>query len=218
MSCTGLDCVTGLTDELQWAAVPVDLDLPLITERLAAHQPRDPSDLLVTRRSAVAAVLRFDQGSPEVLLMQRAVHERDRWSGHVSMPGGRQEEVDPDLLATAIRETREEVGIDLTRGSRLLGRLAACKAIAKGKILPMTITPYVFHLLEPQPVVLNEEAVDHFWFPLDRAARGELDEVYQYRLGPVPWNLPCWRWQTRTVWGLTHQMLTALLDTCLDRG
>ena len=179
-------------------------------KRLAAHEPEDPSDLLVRSRSAVAAILRFGAGV-EVLLMTRAEHPGDRWSGHVSMPGGRHEERDSDLLATAVRETREETGVDLTRGARVLGRLAAVKAIAKGKILPMTITTYVFHLMEEQPIVLSPEAVETFWFPLERAARGELDAVYEYRLGPIPVDLPCWRWEGRTVWGLTHQMLGGLI-------
>ena len=80
----------------------------------------------------------------------------------------------------------------------------------------MTVTPFVFHLPEAQPIALSEEAVDSFWFPLDRAARGELDDRYEYRLGPVPWSLPCWRWEGRTVWGLTHQMLVALIDVVRD--
>jgi len=187
------------------------VDLEQMTRRLAAHEPRDPSDLLVRSRSAVAAILRFGAGV-DVLLMTRAERVGDRWSGHVSMPGGRHEDRDTDLLATAVRETREEIGVDLAHGARVLGRLGAIKAIAKGKVLPMTITPYVFHLLDEQPIVLSPEAVDTFWFPLDRAAGGELDAVYEYRLGPVPWDLPCWRWEGRTVWGLTHQMLSGLIE------
>lgn len=189
----------------------IELNLELFTSRLAAHVPTDPSDFLVRSRAAVAAVVRFDAGAPEVLLIQRAERPGDRWSGHVSMPGGRMEEGDPDLVATAIRETHEEVGVDLARGARLLGRLGATRAVAKGKVLPMTITPYVFHLVEPQPITLSDEAVASFWFPLDRAARGELDAPYEYRFGPLPLRLPSWRWEDRTVWGLTHQMLTDLL-------
>jgi 8-oxo-dGTP pyrophosphatase MutT (NUDIX family) len=185
------------------------LDLDHLTRRLAAHEPRDPSDFLVQRRAAVAAILRVGVGV-EVLLMTRAQREGDRWSGHVSMPGGMQHEGE-ELIETAMRETIEETGIDL-RGAARLGRLAACKAIAKGKVLPMTITPFVFHLVEPQPITLSDEAVDAFWFPLHRAAGGELDAVYPYRLGPMSWDLPCWRWEERTVWGLTHQMLSALLE------
>lgn len=180
-----------------------------VASRLAAHQPRDPSDFLVERRAAVAAVLRFDAGV-QVLLMTRSVRESDRWSGHVSMPGGMQHEGEA-LIDTAMRETREEMGIDLA-GAPRLGRLGAERSIARGKVLPMTITPYVFQLVEPQPITLSDEAVDSFWFPLDRAATGELDDRYDYKLGPVPWSLPCWRWEGRTVWGLTHQMLRSLIE------
>jgi 8-oxo-dGTP pyrophosphatase MutT (NUDIX family) len=187
------------------------VDLETFTHRLAEHRPDDPSDFLVRTRSAVAAVLRFDRGGPEILLMTRAERDGDRWSGHVSMPGGKQEDGDLDLLATAVRETREETGIDLTRAD-VLGRLGAVRAIAKGKVLPMTITTYVFHLPEDQPIVLSPEAADHFWFPLDRAATGELDSRYDYRLGPLHLDLPCWRWEGRCVWGLTHQMLSKLLE------
>ncbi len=187
------------------------LPLDLVAARLAAHEPDDPSNLLVGSRAAVAAILRFDRGATEVLLIQRSERPGDRWSGQVALPGGRFDDTDRDLLHTAIRETREEVGLDLERGARVLGRLGATRAVAKGKVLPMTITPYVFHLEQEQPVVLNAEATAHFWLPLDVAATGALDAPYDYRFGPVPMTLPSWRYEGRTVWGLTHKMLGGLL-------
>lgn len=48
----------------------------------------------------------------EILFIKRSVNPRDRWSGHVALPGGRQEESEP-LKRTASRETLEEVGLDL---------------------------------------------------------------------------------------------------------
>jgi 8-oxo-dGTP pyrophosphatase MutT (NUDIX family) len=188
------------------------IPLDVVTERLAAHVPEDPSDLLTGSRAAVASILRFDRGATEVLLMQRAEREGDRWSGQVALPGGRYEEGDEDLLRTAIRETREEVGVDLQRGTRLLGRLGAFRAMAKGKVLPLTITPYVFHLVEDQEVVINAEASAAFWFPLDVAATGALDAPFEYKLGPLPsMTLTSWAFEGRTVWGLTHKILTSLL-------
>jgi 8-oxo-dGTP pyrophosphatase MutT (NUDIX family) len=179
-----------------------------IAERLAALAATEPKG---KRRAAVAAVLRWEGGRPEVLLMLRAEHPDDRWSGHVSMPGGREEPGDPDLVATAVRETREELGVDLTY-ARLLGRLEPTRAVARGKILPMTITPFVFHQLRDEPLVLSAEAAAAFWLPLDEAASGRLDASYDYRLGPVKMRLPCWRHQGHVVWGLTYQMLKGLLE------
>jgi 8-oxo-dGTP pyrophosphatase MutT (NUDIX family) len=188
------------------------LTLERIAAILAAHRAKDPLLHVPGRRAAVAAVLRFDRAQPEVLLMQRAEREGDRWSGHVSMPGGNAHASDPDLLATAIRETREEVGLDLARTARLLGRLDAIQAVARGKVLPMTITPFVFALEDTTATLeLGPEAAAAFWLPLVDAARGALDGTYEWKLGPVPMSMPCWNFDGRVVWGLTYKMLGALL-------
>ena len=53
------------------------------------------------------------QGDPEVLFIKRSARQGDRWSGHVALPGGRRDPTDKDDVAAAVRETREEVGLDL---------------------------------------------------------------------------------------------------------
>lgn len=53
------------------------------------------------------------EGDPEVLFIKRASRKGDRWSGHVALPGGGRDAEDADDLTTAIRETREEIGLDL---------------------------------------------------------------------------------------------------------
>jgi 8-oxo-dGTP pyrophosphatase MutT (NUDIX family) len=74
------------------------------------------------RRAAVALVLRRrNQGSAgdndakpstkiEILLIRRAVNERDPWSGDVALPGGKVEAGETDFEAT-IRECKEEVSL-----------------------------------------------------------------------------------------------------------
>lgn len=183
-----------------------------IATRLARVRVDDPSGLLSDRRAAVAAVLRVRDGGPEVLLIERSEREGDRWSGHVAMPGGREDEGDADLRATAMRETREEVGLELG-GARLLGRLPSVRAIARGKILPMTISPFVFGLADgADPMLtLSDEATAAFWLPLGPAASGALDDRYEVKVGPLPMKFACWRWEGRVVWGLTYQMLRSLI-------
>jgi 8-oxo-dGTP diphosphatase len=64
-----------------------------------------------------AAVAIVQAGSPpgSILLIRRSEREDDSWSGHWSLPGGRRDPDDPDILHTALRELAEECGIELSR-------------------------------------------------------------------------------------------------------
>ena len=141
------------------------LALEQIEPRLAAYRPDEVSQRVAPRRAAVAAVLRYDGASPQVLLMKRVERQTDRWSGHVSFPGGRAEPEDATLVHTAIRETREELGVDLSQTARRIGQLDDTMAVARGKVIPMAIRPYVFVQTEAAEVILESRA-----FPPRRAA------------------------------------------------
>jgi 8-oxo-dGTP pyrophosphatase MutT (NUDIX family) len=189
----------------------LDLTLERIERRLVAHRPASV-DAPGVARSAVAAVLRFDRGAPDVLLMKRAERPDDSWSGHISFPGGREAPGDPDLHATAVRETREEVGLHLDRSARLIGQLDTIQAVARGRVRPLTITPFVFVQTREMPFELGDEAVDAFWFPLECAISGELSDSFEYQFGGDALRLPCWRYQDHVIWGLTYRMMDHLLD------
>jgi 8-oxo-dGTP pyrophosphatase MutT (NUDIX family) len=53
-------------------------------------------------------------GDPEVVFIKRAARVGDRWTSHVALPGGKRDPEDEDDKAVAIRETVEEIGLDLT--------------------------------------------------------------------------------------------------------
>src|SRR4051812_23466320 len=96
------------------------------------------------RRAAVAIILREHEGGLEALFIRRADHPLDPWSGQMAFPGGRQDPEDADLLATALRETVEEVGIDLAAAGELLGTLDEVRAMARMRPMDLVIAPYVF--------------------------------------------------------------------------
>ena len=56
-------------------------------------------------------------GDPEVVFIKRAARVGDMWTSHVALPGGKRDPEDVDDGETAIRETLEEIGLDLTDGS-----------------------------------------------------------------------------------------------------
>ncbi len=168
-------------------------------------------------RAAVAMLLRDGATGVELLLIRRAEHERDPWSGHVGFPGGRAEPEDPNLEATAVRETAEETGIDLARDARLLGRLDDLRAMARGRPVDLVISPFVFQLVSPVEGAPSHEVVSLHWLPLavllDPALRASLD--VQHEGATV--RLPSLQAGGLVIWGLTYRMFTNFAEL-LERG
>ncbi|MGH7466016.1 MAG: NUDIX domain-containing protein, partial [Longimicrobiales bacterium] len=89
------------------------LDEPRIARlrRAFESRPARAADRLPEQREAAVAILVRPRDALELLLIRRAELHGDPWSGHIALPGGRRAPDDADLLATACRETEEEVGV-----------------------------------------------------------------------------------------------------------
>ncbi|KAF9974846.1 hypothetical protein BGZ73_001661 [Actinomortierella ambigua] len=111
-------------------------------------------------------------GTPEILFIERATRKTDRWSGHVALPGGKQE-LHEDDQETAARETLEEIGLDLAdpRFFRCVGQLDD---------LYIQLTPTT-PPLRPQP----DEVASVHWQPLSLF----LDRLEQPLWTPMVINL-----------------------------
>ena len=169
--------------------------------RLEPRATRPPDD--GRRRAAVAAVLHEGR----VLLMKRTARAGDPWSGHISLPGGGYQPSDGDLLTTAVRETREELAIDLA-GTRHAGALPALSPLSAGPH-GIEVTPFVFVTEEPLDPRCGPEAESAFWLPLELAASGALDETYLYP--GTDRRFPAWKHESHLIWGLTYRILTDLI-------
>jgi 8-oxo-dGTP pyrophosphatase MutT (NUDIX family) len=160
------------------------------------------------RRTAAVAVVLHDEPSPRVLLMKRAERPGDPWSGHISLPGGRYQASDGDLRITAIRETREELGIDLD-GAQLLGNLTTLQPRSAGPN-GVEVTPYVFVTTVALEPVCGPEALSAFWLPIDLALSGALDGTHQVAAAGVAF--PSWTYEGHVIWGLTRRILDMVLE------
>jgi 8-oxo-dGTP pyrophosphatase MutT (NUDIX family) len=162
--------------------------------------------------AAVAAVLRERSAGLELLFIRRAEHPRDPWSGHMAWPGGHIDDDDADALAAAVRETREELQLDLERDGELLGALPVVRTHLRRGPGPRHVAPFVFALRHESTLVPNDEVQEAVWAPLrffaDRRNRGRF--VWTGR--GVPLALPCYRFENRLIWGLTLHMLDHLLE------
>lgn len=164
--------------------------------------------------AAVAALLRElpGVGGAELFFIRRAEHPGDPWSGHIAFPGGRRDPEDESLLATAIRETREEVGIELS-GARLLGRLPDVPAFVRTKRASLVVTPFVFALSGDVSVVPNAEVASTLWVPFSTLVRGEGRSSFTLEYEGESWEMPCIHLEPggHRLWGMTYRMLETLI-------
>jgi len=169
-------------------------------------------DVAAREQAAVAAVLRRGAVGLEMLFILRAEHPRDPWSGHMGWPGGRLDESDGSPLATAVRETLEELGLDLGCDAELVGALPEARTHLRRPGMPHWVASFVFALETSPELTLNYEVCETHWVPLafllDRRNRGR----YVWTGRGIPMILPCYRFEGRVIWGLTLGMLDHLLD------
>jgi 8-oxo-dGTP pyrophosphatase MutT (NUDIX family) len=186
----------------------------VLSEALASYAGDEDDPLLLDEaylQAAVAVVVRA-QPELELLLIKRARSERDPWSGHMALPGGRRDASDDDLLMTAVRETLEETGVDLDVRGRSLGRLDVV-APSSPRLPKLTISPFVFGVgPDVHASVASQEIEQVYWVPLaelrDPASHATVDI-------PLPGGtrpFPCYEVVGEIVWGLTHRILTQFLE------
>lgn len=176
-----------------------------IAGELARREPTRAEDGSYDVQAAVALLLRPAGERLEFLAIKRAEDERDPWSGHIALPGGRRDAADESLWATAVREAREEVGVDLIRSGQLLGQLDDVWPRTR-RIPAIAITPFVV-LVEPDVSARASSEVEYaVWVPLeivtDEGLRGTLT------LAAVPdREFPTIEYGGHIIWGLTLGIL-----------
>lgn len=164
-------------------------------------------------RAAVAAVFRpaADARTSELLFIQRATKATDPWSGQMAFPGGREEAEDPSPRHTAMRETEEEVGLDLS-GARFLGSLTELDG-GRANNRRVIVSAHAWWLDGPRPTLTpNYEVADVVWVSLGELANRERHIDYLYP--PSGMLFPGIQLDRReqVIWGLTLRFLGDLFD------
>jgi 8-oxo-dGTP pyrophosphatase MutT (NUDIX family) len=170
------------------------------------------------KKAAVAAVVRDGDEGAELLFIHRAEDERDPWSGHMAFPGGRMDPEDATVMAAAVRETREELALDLDVEGTLLGRLSDVAAVSRGRPLSLVIVPHVFAIEGDPEFTPNHEVAEVLWVPLGYLADDDNRSTVDWKLGQLTIPLPCYRYRDKVIWGLTFGMVDELLSMVAPTG
>ncbi len=175
------------------------LRLRYTDEIIAKKKPRDAAVLIL--------VYPNNKQELSILLTKRADYNGTH-AAQISFPGGKKEKKDNSLLQTALREAKEEIGIQPNK-------LKFIKELSKTYIPPSNfwVHPFVFTTDERPNFKLNYEVDRIIEFPLSELINPltlqskTLSTSYMQNV-----NVPCFKHKNEIIWGATAMILSELKD------
>lgn len=161
--------------------------------------------------AAVALLLREAGDDLELLLIRRAARAGDPWSGQIGLPGGRWSDGDASLEETALRETIEEVGLDVRVHGRVLGALNELRP--RTPVLPpIIVRPYVVALHAAPDLVANHEVAECRWVRLGALFAPETRVSTTVHVRDFQLDVEAFQLGDFTVWGMTERILSTFAE------
>ena len=179
-----------------------------IKQKLEKLNPIKPTSL--KKAGVFIGILYHDEfiENPEVIFTQRSAKVSTH-SGEVSFPGGKWEEGDKDLYETSLRESNEEINLNINDVT-YLGSLNYL--ISKHKI---EVNPYIGLVTKKQNFIDNDEIAHTFTVPLDFLINNPREHNIERKNTNV--IVPSWVYNDQTIWGLTALITADFINTCFDK-
>ena len=154
----------------------------------------------------LAAVLVVIYGKTPVIVMTEKPKSMKFHAGEISFPGGKLDTNDSNLLDTALRETSEEIGLNVSK-NEIIGQLNPVKTLTTGFL----ILPFVCMLEQIPPLVTNSEVEKILHIPLSPflqtvakdcdPSHNLMNEMYTFE------------YQKQIVWGASARILKQIENT-----
>jgi 8-oxo-dGTP pyrophosphatase MutT (NUDIX family) len=165
--------------------------------------------LALVDSAVLAPLYRDPQHDLRLVFIRRGPHGIH--GGQIAFPGGRREPQDPDLLATALREAHEEVGLD-PASVEILTALPVIETMATG----FRVAPFLGRLNGPPPTWRRQETEieEILEVRLDDLVRPEAHAVEQWQLPgwPAPRPIPFYRIGPYKLWGATYRIVESIRE------
>jgi 8-oxo-dGTP pyrophosphatase MutT (NUDIX family) len=180
----------------------------LLTERSANQIVREDDFV----HAAVMMILKQSDHGYSLLFIKRPDNDRDPFSGHMAFPGGRMEMHDNSKLDTAVRETLEEVGINIKRSARVLGALDDVNP-NNPRARNYVVTPYLSVLQEEVDVTPDAKEVEKtIWVPMNHLVDEKNAQVrIRVRDGREVEDY-AYNYDQYLIWGMTGRVLHQFLS------
>ena len=170
-------------------------------------RPYLPADSAFARPAAVLVIIHYHKDRPHVFLTKRSSSLKSH-RGEISFPGGRYVESDGTLLATALRETAEEVGIAFTI-DQIIGCLSAVSTMTSNHF----IVPFVtIQEMLPQYRISASEVEAVIDVPLIETLKSIEQDAEHYRLAKDAFKFT---YGNNVIWGATARVLKQMHDILL---
>lgn len=162
--------------------------------------------------AAVMMILKEIRDEMHMLFIKRPESEDDAFSGHMAFPGGKMVEGDRSKIDTAIRETLEEVGIDLKACGTVLGELDDVNP-NNPRADNYIVTPYLSLLREEVALRPNLAEVESaVWIPVRHLTDERNAKVrYRERYGRVVEDY-VYSYENHIIWGMTGRIVHQFLS------
>jgi 8-oxo-dGTP pyrophosphatase MutT (NUDIX family) len=182
--------------------------LDSIKQKLEQINLTDPTKY---KKAGVLILLIKDNDDEEFkILFTKRSEQLKTHSGEVSFPGGKWEERDSNLYQTALRESNEEINLDMKNVTKL-GPLNFL--LSRHKI---EVNPFVGYLNQLQDFKGNFEIDEIFTVPISFLMNEENIEYKEFNRKDLKVYIPSWVYNGNRIWGLTAMIAADFLNICFD--
>ena len=163
------------------------------------------------KKAGVLIIIQKDQTDGEYnLLFTKRSSNLSTHSGEVSFPGGKWEEHDSSLYDTALRESNEEINLDLNNIEKL-GSLNFL--LSRHKI---EVHPFVGFLTNTQEFKGNFEIDEIFTVPISFLSDSKNVTYKEFNRKDLKVYIPSWVYNGNRIWGLTAMITADFLNICFN--
>lgn len=180
------------------------LILPQLRDRLRDYRP------LAERVDAAVLMAVTDAATPEIILTRRASHMTSH-AGEVAFPGGRCDATDASVIATALRESREEIGLP-EDCVEIIGMLDVFTSRVGLQVQPIVGMIPGDMPLRPSP----DEIESIFRVPVEFFLKEKPVYTHRFRFMDQDVTVPSFNYEGYVIWGLTAFMIVDMMKRVFD--